>query len=337
MQLRFRAADPNGAGPWRYLVDWGDGSTHRRSDGTLGLVAVRHVYRSAGQYLVSVTATDQADRSGSDTLTVFVEPKDAPQVFVGAGDVGTCAKGYPLATGRLLDTIPGTVFLLGDDAYPDGSDSSYRRCFQPGWGRHRKRIHPVPGNHDYKTPGAAGYFRYFGVAAGDPATGYYSYDLGAWHVVALNSNLDMRAGSAQEQWLRADLAAHPARCTIAYWHIPRFSSGTTHGSSTLPQPLWQALYDYGAELVLVGHEHNYERFAPQKPDGTLDPGRGIRQFVVGTGGAGSYPFGTPLPNSEVRTWTHGVLKLTLADGSYTWEFVPVAGQTFRDSGTGSCH
>ena len=157
------------------------------------------------------------------------------------------------------------------------------------------------------------------------------------HIVALNSEINVSAGSTQEQWLRADLAAHPARCTLAYWHVPRFSSGTTHLSSTVPQPLWQALYDYGADVVLSGHEHNYERFAPQTPDGTADPARGIREFVVGTGGSGAYQLGPPIANSEVGSWNHGVLKLTLRDRAYDWEFIPIPGMTFTDSGSAPCH
>jgi hypothetical protein len=179
---------------------------------------------------------------------------------------------------------------------------------------------------------------YYGPRAGTAGLGYYSYDVGSWHVISLNSNVSMRAGSPQERWLRADLGAHPGACVLAYWHHPRFSSGTEHGSDPRTEPLWQALYDNGAELVLAGHEHNYERFAPQTPAGTADPDRGIREIVVGTGGADHYEFGPPLANSEVRngdTW--GVLKLTLLPGQYRWEFIPVAGKAFTDSGSARCH
>src|SRR5438552_4741766 len=206
-------------------------------------------------------------------------------------------------------------------------------------------VHPAAGNHEYHdaiSSGAADYYRYFyrdhGTFVGDSGSYYYSYDLGAWHVVVLNTFIDMSAGSPQEQWLRADLAASTKQCTLAYMHYARFSSGSVHGSYSEVQPLWQALYDYGAEIAIAGHDHEYERFAPQTPDGHLDTVRGIRAFVVGTGGGGLYSFGTPLPNSQVRnssTW--GVLKLTLADGSYSWEFVPITGQTFTDSGSGTCH
>ena len=202
-------------------------------------------------------------------------------------------------------------------------------------------IRPTPGNHDYTTSTAAAYYSYFGAAAGSSGKGYYSYDVGQWHVVALNSNCSAvggcNAGSAQETWLRADLAAHPNKCTLAYWHHPRFSSGY-HGASTSVQPLWQALYDAGAELVLNGHDHDYERFAPQTPTGQADPARGIREFVVGTGGASERAFSATANNSEARnSSTFGVLQLTLHPSSYEWRFVPVAGQSFTDSGSAPCH
>ncbi len=212
---------------------------------------------------------------------------------------------------------------------------------RPLLGGSRSRTRPSPGNHDYATTGAAGYFGYFGEAAGDPAKGFYSYDIGAWHVVSLNSNCSIvscATGSAQETWLRADLAAHPKACTLAYWHHPRFSSGTVHGSTTTVAPLWQALYDSSADVVLAGHEHNYERFAPVDPAGTIDPGRGLRSFVVGTGGRSHYPFGQANPGSEVRSsGTFGVLHLTLRATALSWQFVPEPGKAFSDSGSANCH
>jgi hypothetical protein len=201
---------------------------------------------------------------------------------------------------------------------------------------------PVPGNHEYQTPSATGYFGYFGALAGDPTKGYYAYNLGAWRMYALNSNCSeiggCGAGSPQEQWLRADLAANPTSCVAAYWHHPLFSSGE-HGSSTATQALFQALYDNNADLVLVGHDHDYERFAPQTATGVADPVRGIRQIVVGTGGVSHYTFsGTFLANSQVHNGdTYGLLKLTLSPGSYSWQFLPVAGQTFTDAGSTNCH
>jgi len=260
-------------------------------------------------------------------------------VLVGAGDIADCSGSGDEATAALLDNIAGTVFTAGDNVYPDGTDAQFAQCYDPSWGRHKARTRPTPGNHDYHTSSAAPYYHYFGALAGDSGKGYYSYDIGAWHLISLNSNVSMSAGSAQETWLRQDLAASTKQCTIAYWHHPRFSSGTQHGSLSSAQPLWQALYDAGAEIVISGHEHNYERFAPQTPTGTADPTRGIREFVVGTGGESHYnDEGTPLPNSEVFNGTdYGVLKLTLSAGSYTWQFIPVSGGTFTDTGSGICH
>ncbi|TAK62486.1 MAG: hypothetical protein EPO22_07485 [Dehalococcoidia bacterium] len=263
-------------------------------------------------------------------------------VVLAAGDIATCGGSGDEATANLLDANAGaTVIALGDNAYPNGASTDYSSCYDPTWGRSYSRTRPSAGNHEYLTTGAAGYFGYFGSAAGDPAKGYYSYDLGAWHVVVINSNCSQvggcGAGSPQETWLRADLAAHPAACTLAYWHHPRFSSGSTHGDNTSVQPIWQALQDYDADVVLNGHEHNYERFAPQTATGIADPA-GIVEFVVGTGGGGHYPFGTPEANSLVRNGdTFGVLQLTLHAASYDWQFVHVAGATFTDSGSANCN
>jgi hypothetical protein len=261
-------------------------------------------------------------------------------VLVGAGDIADCNSAGDEATAALLDGINGTVFTTGDNVYETGTATEFANCYNPSWGRHKARTRPSVGNHEYGTAGATGYFGYFGSAAGEQGKGYYSYDLGAWHIVVLNSNCAQvggcQAGSVQEQWLRADLAAHPAACTLAYWHHPRFSSGQ-HGNNSAMQPFWQALYDFGADVVLNGHDHTYERFAPQTPSGASDPQRGIRQFVVGTGGRSHYGFPNSPPNSEVRNGnTFGVLKLTLSSNTYNWQFVPVAGGTFTDSGTGTC-
>jgi len=279
-----------------------------------------------------------AGRTGRSQITVTAPPPPPPAgiTFVGAGDIADCSVTQDEATAQLLDGIAGTVFLLGDNAYENGSDADYANCYQPTWGRHKSRTRPVPGNHEYQTAGAMGYFNYFGSAAAGPG-GYYSYDLGDWHIVVLNSNIARDAASAQITWLRQDLAGSSRACTIAYWHHPRFSSGY-HGNDASMQPFWEELYAAGAELVLVGHDHNYERFAPQTPSGAADPVNGIRQFVVGTGGRSLRGLGTPKANSEVfRSDTHGVLKLTLGSGSYAWTFVPIAGKTFTDSGTGTCH
>lgn len=260
-------------------------------------------------------------------------PPGTPQVFVGAGDIAVCGGSSDL-TARLLDAIGGTVFTLGDNAYFSGTRQEFRDCYDPTWGRHKSRTRPVPGNHEYQSPGASPYFEYFGVSAGPAGLGYYSFDLGSWHAVALNSVMPVKTGSAQAGWLLQDLGASRASCTIAYWHHPLFSSGP-HGDHPYLRELWRILYDSGADVVLVGHDHAYERFAPQDPDGRADPARGIRQFVVGTGGAPLYQFGGVRANSEVRISALGVLKLTLQADTYQWEFIPVSGPA--DSGSGMCH
>jgi hypothetical protein len=270
-------------------------------------------------------------------------PPGTPVVLVGAGDIASCSSDGDEATALLLDslvqdTLPVVVFTAGDNAYSDGTPSQFAECYHPTWGRHKAITRPAPGNHDYRTSGASGYFGYFGGAAGDRSRGYYSFDAGYAHVIMLNSEADMDPGSAQEQWLRADLAANDEPCTIAIWHHPRFNSGSHHGNAEETGPLWEALYDGDADVVIAGHEHTYERFAPQTPAGVADSARGLRQFVAGMGGRSHYDFSTPLPNSEVRdATTYGVLKLIVFADRYAWEFVPVAGGTFTDSGEGACH
>jgi 3',5'-cyclic AMP phosphodiesterase CpdA len=270
-------------------------------------------------------------------VALAAPPKAA--VLVAAGDIASCSSTGDEATAALVARFPGTVATLGDTVYDRGTPDEFARCYAPSWGRFRARTRPTPGNHDYETPGAAGYFGYFRRAAGAPDRGYYSYELGAWHVVVLNSNCaaigGCEAGSAQERWLRADLAAHPARCTLAYWHHPLFSSGP-HGSRQAVAPLWQALQDAGAEAVLVGHDHLYERFAPQDAAGTPNRARGIREFVVGTGGARHYELARVAPNSVARrTHAFGVLKLTLRPARYDFRFLPVGGGP-GDAGSARC-
>ncbi|MFG3037542.1 DNRLRE domain-containing protein [Streptomyces sp. NPDC048330] len=263
--------------------------------------------------------------------------QDLAPVLVGAGDIAASNDGDS-ATADLLDGISGTVFTVGDNAYPTGRASDFAAYYAPTWGRQRDRTRPSPGNHDYDTPGASAYFDYFGAAAGPGRRGYYSYDLGNWHVVSLDSEISMARGSAQEKWLRADLAASEKPCTVAYWHRPRWTSGASHPPDLATDPLVRALYDHGAEVILGGHNHQYERFAPQDPDGRLDTARGLKQFVVGMGGADHYAFGTVLPHSEARNDdTSGVLKLTLRADGYDWQFVPEAGRSYDDSGSGTCH
>lgn len=262
--------------------------------------------------------------------------------ILAAGDIASCSSSGDEATANLLDTLAGDILVLGDLAYESGTATEFANCYNPTWGRHKSRTYPAPGNHEYNTLNATGYYGYFGAAAGDPTQGYYSFDLGSWHIIALNSNCSAiggcGAGSPQEVWLRADLAASAAQCTLAFWHHPRFSSGITHGSNAAMQPFWQALYDYGADVVLVGHVHNYERFDPQTPSGVADPATGIRQFVVGTGGRSHYGFAAPLPNSVARDSTsYGVLRMTLDPAGYGWEFLPASGYSYTESGSASCH
>jgi len=263
-----------------------------------------------------------------------------PAVLIAAGDITSCASTGDSATAKLVASMPGTVAVLGDDAYNSGSASEYAKCYDPTWGAFLDRTEPVPGNHEYMTRGAAGYFGYFGARAGDPGQPWYAYDLGTWRLYALNGNCAFIGGcgpsSPQVRWLTADLAAHPSACVLAYWHQPRFSSGR-HGSDTSVAGLWDALSAAGAEIVLNGHDHDYERFAPQSDSGKADP-NGITEFVVGTGGFTHYEFHMILPTSVVRdNTTFGVLRLELSAASWTSTFVPVAGKTFTDAASGTCH
>jgi acid phosphatase type 7 len=255
----------------------------------------------------------------------------ASVVLVGAGDIASCSHNNDEATAKLLDSISGTVFTTGDLAYTNGTYTEFSNCYHPTWGRHKSRTKPIPGNHEYNTSGAAGYFKYFSTTSS-----YYAYNRGDWRIYALNSNIDVSSTSAQVKWLKNDLAANPKKCILAYWHHPRWSSGSRHGSNSSMQTLWKTLYDAGAELVLNGHEHHYERFKQMNASGSA-VSSGLREIVVGTGGAGLYGFGSIRSTSEVRnSSTYGVLKLTLNATSYSWKFVPVAGKTFTDSGTTSC-
>jgi hypothetical protein len=280
-------------------------------------------------------------------------------VIAAAGDIA-CSSTTPTGSGStarcrqkatsdlLVGTALSAVVTLGDSQYQNATLSSFRKSYHPTWGRLLPITFPSAGNHEYKTAGAKGYFDYFNGEsystgrAGDRDKGYYSFDVGTWHLIALNSGdhcvpVACGEGSAQERWLRSDLAAHPTACTLAFWHHPRFNSGH-QGNATFMQAIFQDLYDANADVVLGGHAHDYERFGPQNPAGKLDNARGIRQFVVGTGGAFFTALGTTKPNSEVRNGsTYGVLMLTLHPNSYDWRFVPEPGRSFTDSGSGTCH
>jgi hypothetical protein len=293
------------------------------------------------------------------TLVPTPTPDPGSHVIMAAGDMvcGTDSTGgrcVQMQTAALLG--PAEVVLpLGDVQYECGEPSDFATYYDPSWGVYKDKTRPVVGNHEYNTstdpsnmcynnpPKAGGFFSYFGPLAGDAGKGYYSYDVGSWHLIALNSNCSQIGGctstSAEYQWLLSDLAAHPAECTIAYMHHPAFSSGAI-GNISFIQPIWTPLYNAGVDIVLAGHDHNYERFAPQTPNGTLDTSYGIREFVVGTGGRNVSSQGTVKPNSEVRNFnTFGVLKLTLSPGAYQWQFLPIPGSTsgFSDSGSGKCH
>jgi acid phosphatase type 7 len=264
---------------------------------------------------------------------------DAEKSDAAAVSSQTC---HMKATSDLLKGMKlSAVLPLGDNQYENGTLEKFQKAYALTWGQFLPITHPVAGNHEYETTGAAGYYKYFGAAAGDPTKGYYSYDIGNWHLIALNANCGAvggcQANSPQEKWLKADLSAHPGICTLAYWHQPRFSSAL-HGNNQETDVFWQDLYRAGADIVLNGHDHDYERFAPQTPDAIADPKRGLREFVVGTGGRSLYPFVNVKANSEVRNDdTYGILMLKLHQKSYDWKFIPEKGKTFSDTGRGSCH
>jgi 3',5'-cyclic AMP phosphodiesterase CpdA len=277
---------------------------------------------------------------GSETAPSAAATPAITVDIVAAGDIADCGPDgqmFPDAarTAGLIAPSDVIVLTLGDNTYPIGAPVEFTDCFQPTWGRFKGRLRPSPGNHDYMTTDAEGYFGYFGSAVGPDRRGYYSFEVGAWHVISLNSNVDAGVGSAQYTWLQADLAASQALCTLAYWHHPVFSSGP-HGNNPRMADLYRLLHAAGAELVLVGHDHVYERFAPQSAEGQVDSVRGVRSFTVGTGGARLYSWSTIRTNSEFRdNSSHGVLRLTLAEGSYRWVFVPVSGDA-RDAGSAQC-
>jgi Concanavalin A-like lectin/glucanases superfamily/Bacterial Ig-like domain/Calcineurin-like phosphoesterase len=303
-----------------------------------------------GTYTARARQTDRAGNLGQSTANTFTVqsgggPVPASPTIVAAGDIAGCGgttSGERLTT-DLIEGLPNaTVLPLGDLAYPNGTAEEYANCYGPNWGRFKNRTKPIPGGHDYSTPGASAYYAYFGAAAGDPSKGYYSFELGDWHVVALNvavcAQVGCEAGDPQEAWLRADLAAHPAQCTLALMHEPRFSSGAVHGGTTDAIDLWEALYDHGAEVVLSGDDHLYERFHPQTPNGQLDTEHGISQFVVGTGGFYLYDFAGTKPNSAYRlNTTYGVLKATLHPDRFAFKFLRADGGSSTDAGSVPCH
>jgi hypothetical protein len=285
------------------------------------------------------------DASSSDRWRLWtVKPTRQPRarsaadpVVVAAGDIAEAGGHHRQTANRVRRLRPTAVLPLGDNQYRSGTLAEYRRLYRPTWGRFKARTRPVPGNHEYRTPGAAGYFAYFGRRARPKGRSWYSFDLGGWHLIALNSSVDHGPRSAQARWLRADLVATDRRCILAYWHHPRFSSGAHQGNHPSMAPFWNDLYHAHADVVLSGHEHSYERFARQTPWARADS-RGLRQFVVGTGGAGLLGFGPRKPNSQVRIGdAHGVLKLVLHPASYEWRFVSEDGKVLDKGGPVACH
>jgi hypothetical protein len=288
---------------------------------------------AAALLLASMAALLTATPGGGKPRTV---------TLVGAGDIGRCDDRSDHKTARLVGKIPGTVFTLGDNAYPQGTREQFRDCYDPTWGKYKKRTRPSVGDHEYHTPGAKPYFDYFRGRAGERRGGYYSYDRGSWHIVVLNSNCEEVGGcgkrSAQGRWLRRDLAQNPTKCTLAYFHHPLYASGR---GEDIPQvkPFWTELYNQHAEVILSGDAHRYERFARITPSGERSSARGIRQFIVGTGGApGDSQQGPDEPRVQAKkVGAPGVLKLELGSGFYHWKFVPVEGRNYTDSGSARCH
>jgi acid phosphatase type 7 len=280
------------------------------------------------------------------------EVNSADPVVAAAGDIACSADEVQAPkpgecrmdqTAALLAAIkPAAVLTLGDEQYETGQLADFNAVYQPTWGVYKSITHPAIGNHEYGTASlgsAAGYFDYFGTTAGNRDQGYYSFDLGAWHIVALNANctrVGCGSGSAQERWLKQDLAAHTNRCVMALWHQPRFSSGIEHGNDKATDAFWRDLYAAHADLVLNGHDHDYERFTALNPDQQTDP-NGLTEMVIGTGGRNLYSFRTqPQPGSQVRHSAYGVLKLTLHTQSYDWQWVGLPGDDFTDAGSANC-
>jgi hypothetical protein len=269
-----------------------------------------------------VSLTDPPAPAGGGDATILA-----------AGDIADCSTTGAAQTARLLDTLPGDVLTLGDHGYPAATRQVFSSCYEPTWGRHKSRTWANPGNHDWGEEYGSPYFEYFGAGAG-PRTGYYSFDLGAWHILSHNSNIAAGVNSPQFQWVVADLMAHPSKCTMAVWHHARFSSGP-NGDSAQMQQMWWLLDGNGVDVVLNAHEHMYERFAPQDHEGVPSP-NGIRLFVVGTGGGALAGPQSIKRNSEVRGSSFGVLRMTLRADSYAWQFVSVPGAPLRDAGTDTC-
>lgn len=296
-----------------------------------------HTYAQDGSYNVSLTVTDS--KGLASTAVTTSATVSLPIVMVGAGNIATCGSNNDQSTAALVAALPNaTVFTLGDNVFPRSTPENYTNCYDPAWGQFLTRTHAALGNHEYEGDPNATY-DYFDGRAGPRGLGYYSYDLGSWHIIVLNDHGGSTIDTEQMNWLADDLQKNTRQCTIAMWHVPLFLSSHTAGWNVNPnhKPVWDLLYAAGAEVVLNGQQHNYERFAPMTPAGAVDTDRGIREFSVGTGGESVDNFEVIHPNSEVRSGTFGVLKLTLKRSGYDWQFIPVNGSTFTDSGSGSCH
>jgi hypothetical protein len=302
--------------------------------------------RHSGTFLCSIlTALGLLAGCGGDSNPAEPSGPLPAETILVAGNIATCGTTNDEATAAILDTVPGTVFTLGDNAFPDGTVEAYTGCYDPSWGRHKSRTYASLGNHEYRSGNANPSFDYFGNRAGPRDLGYYSVELGNWHIVVLNVN-DVTVneatpfeGSAQDLWLQADLAQNSKRCTLAISHNPRFFSSNTMGwtSNAYVTAVWRRLYDAGVDVVLSGQQHDYERFAPMTPTGVVDDASGLREFNVGTGGESTEPMIAIADHSAARSDAFGVLKLTLDAGTYAWEFVPVVPGQFSDSGSGTCH
>jgi len=323
------SSDPDGDAI-TFAWQFGDGASATDAKPT-------HAYTEDGSYTVSLTVTDS--RGLASTAVTTSATVSLPIVMVGAGNIATCGSSDDQATASLVAALPNaTVFTLGDNVFPRGTPKNYTECYDPAWGQFLDRTWATLGNHEYDgDPDAT--FDYFGDRAGPRGLGYYSHNLGSWHIIVLNDRGGSSIDQEQLNWLTGDLAANTRQCTIAMWHVPLFLSSNLQGwnTNTGHKPMWDLLYGAGVDVVLNAQQHNYERFAPMTPAGAVDADRGIRQFSVGTGGESVDDFSEIHPNSEMHAAVFGVLKLTLKRNSYDWQFIPVEGSTFSDSGSGSCH
>lgn len=335
--------DPGASdGPWSYTVEWGDGTPNATGSTAApgSSINATHPYASTGTFTVTVRVTDAGGATGTAMQTLTVTPAVAAVTVLVAGDIADCARNTDEQTASILAAHPDAVVMTaGDNVYNGATLTNFMNCYDPSWGQHKARTWPVIGNHDYGSgaPKGEGYHAYFGARAGALGSAYYTTTFGDWDVYVLNSNISMKAGSPQEAWLRTELARSTRRCQMAVWHHPRFFSGTVSTERTVQRAVWNALYAAGVDLVVHGHEHYYERFAPQSAIAVLDPTHGIRQIIAGTGGKDFANFGTPAPNSEVRARAFGVLQLVLRADGYDWAFLPVPGTSFTDAGTAACH